>query len=305
MTDSKPAITIIIPTLASGQRRETIYRAIASVRGQEGVEVTIMLVVNGNRFDPTLLAELRADPGLKVLYREEGNAPKAVHFGVTQVQTPFFGILDDDDELLPGALKLRVAPLLEDPAIDVVVGNGYREPHTRLNIRHMDYAQREPLLSLFIQNWLGSCAGLYRTSTVTPDFFDHSATYHEWTMLAFQLALKRRIRFLNEPTHQIHDSSSSISKTEAYLLARPQLYRDMLRYDIPADVRRKIREKLATAYHDASDSSLAHGKLGAAWNYHVRSLFLPGGLSFLSYTRKLLPLPGIRKPPPRTASPKS
>lgn len=57
---------------------------------------------------------------------EEGSLPRALIAGRRTVATPFYSFLDDDDELLPVAIDLRLAPLLADPAVDIVASNGYQ-----------------------------------------------------------------------------------------------------------------------------------------------------------------------------------
>ena len=69
---------------------------------------------------------------------------------------------------------------------------------------------------------------LFRTASVSPEYFDPDARHQEWTYLAFQLALTKRLVFISEPTHKIHDSPRSVSKSDAY---RKEIFRQEYKYD--------------------------------------------------------------------------
>ena len=151
----------------------------------------------------------------------------------------------------------------------------------------MRQAENDPLLTLFNENWLASCGGLFRSATVSPDYFDDAAQYYEWTFFAFRLALERRIIFLDIPTFRVHDSPLSLSKTLAYSTAEVHVLRRMLRFAMPARARAALREKLSRAWHGLSDFHRQRGEMQPAWTCHARSLFYPGGLRYLSYTSRL------------------
>src|SRR3954471_16872615 len=123
---SRPAITVVIPTTCEAKRADAIRRGVAGVLDQEGVDVFVVMVVNGKRFDPALVQELRRfDERLSVHMLDEPSYPAACLHGRTLVTTEFFAYLDDDDEFLPGALRTRFAPMLEDPSVDFVATNGF------------------------------------------------------------------------------------------------------------------------------------------------------------------------------------
>ena len=61
-----PSTTVIIPTTAVTSRRASLLNAIHSAGEQSGVATKILVVVNGQRFDPTLLNELRSRKDIKV-----------------------------------------------------------------------------------------------------------------------------------------------------------------------------------------------------------------------------------------------
>src|SRR6185295_1279548 len=90
---------------------------------------------------------------------EAADFPAALRAGRVRVRSPYFAELDDDDELLPGALATRVAAMEAHPDVDVVVTRGYVDHQGRreLNLRDLEGLQADPLRSLLDQNWLAPC----------------------------------------------------------------------------------------------------------------------------------------------------
>src|ERR1700761_782296 len=54
--------SVIIPTIASEARADSLRRAIASVLKQEDAKAHPVVVVNGSRFSSALVRELRGEP---------------------------------------------------------------------------------------------------------------------------------------------------------------------------------------------------------------------------------------------------
>lgn len=288
-----PSVSVIIPTTCEAHRWPLLLRAIRSVQEHGKARVEVIAVVNGGRFDRGCYDELAALPGVRVLYREEGSAPLAQYAGRLAVATDFFAFLDDDDEYLPGAVDARVQALLDDPSLDFVATNGYRhsQGQDQLAVRDGDAVRRDPLSSLGAENWMASCAGLFRSATVDPGFFEKPAAYLEWTYLAYKLASTRRMRFLDLPTFRIYDSPGSLSKSAAYREAELGVIERVLALSLPAHVRRGVERKRGRILHDCAERHRESGQIGLAWRCHLRSLRAPGGGNYLLYSRKLL-IPG-------------
>jgi len=283
-------ISVIIPTTCESDRRTSLLRAIDSVLNQQGTTVELIVVANGSRVDPALLNSLRARSDLRLFYLDTGNLPLAQRYGRSQVTQDFFAFLDDDDEYLPGALATRVAPMLKQPDLDVVVTNGYRMGQgEHIQIKNGAAVNSDPLLALMSENWMASCAGLFRTSAITREFFDGKTNFFEWTLMAFRIvSAGHKLTFLDVPTYRIHDTPNSLSKSEEYQRAVVQILELLLTFDSSPGVRRALKEKLANAFHSVSDSYKQIGDRSQAWQYHLKSLLQPGGLKYLTYTRRLL-----------------
>jgi glycosyltransferase involved in cell wall biosynthesis len=285
------AVCVIIPTLASRERASRLVRAIDTVVAQQDARGLPLVVVNGDRAAPEVLERLRGRPEVRLLVLAEASLPRALRAGRARVDTPHFAVLDDDDELLPDALRIRLDALAEAPDADVAVTSGYFEngDGRALSIEDFRQIQAAPLRMLFVQHWLPPCAGLFRTSTVGADLFDDIPEYREWTYLALRLALARRIRFVARPTFVYRtDTPDSLSKSRAYCLAGPPALARMLTLPLPAEVRAALRVRLGVDQHCASACELGHGNYRAAWRWHWQSLRQPEGWRYLPYSRNLL-----------------
>ncbi len=285
-----PLVSIVIPTLASVGRREQLRSAVQSVLADANGRVKAIVCVNGQRWDASVLAEVEKMGGVCVYKLAEPSLPKAIAYGRSVVKTEFFGFLDDDDELLPGAINERLKILVSKPDCDLVVSNGIRRTALgdQLLLTRLESVPADPLTSLFEENWLPSCGGLFRTATIGQGYFVDYHEYAEWTWLAYRLAIEgKRVAIVNRPTFVVNDTPGSLSKSVAYDNAYIALYRRMLDRNPKASIRKVILRRMASALHDQSSASLKRGETFDAARSHFHSLFLPGGLRFLSYTRHI------------------
>lgn len=302
--DASPAaqvtaqVTVIVPTTAELSRRMEIGRCLDSIRASSTLPVKIIVVVNGRRYDEGVCAWLRVQPDVRYAYVHMPSAPNAVWEGRRMVDTPYFSMVDDDDEYLPGATDLRLAALRERPDADLVVTNAYRrfEGVDALLYHHLAQVQREPLAMLFEANWLTNGNALYRAASVGPEYFADYQPYAEWTWLAFKLGLAgKTIVTLEQPTFRVHVTGGSLSQSDAYFEFYLSLYQQMLAADPPPAIARLVRRHLSGAQHDHSVRALGRGRWREALDWHWRSLRQPGGLQYLSYTRHFL-RPPLRLP---------
>lgn len=291
MTPSPPVSTII-PTMAARERATSLKCAIASIRNSSAVPIKIIVVVNGNRFDTELCSWLREQPDVLYDQIEEGSLPVALARGRELVETEYFSFLDDDDVYLPGATDKKLEILSKNVCTDLVVCNGFRSS-TGNNVAfypRMTDILDDPLAALFHQNWLASCNAVFRSISVPVSFFEHPHPYAEWTWLAFRLAMaNKRLKVVDEPGFRVNDTPGSLSKSDAYKKSYFSLYERMLYALPPTHIARMIRMRIGLAWHTNSSEALANGRLLDALASHVRSLLQPGGLRYLSYTRRLLP----------------
>ena len=284
------AITVIIPTTCRSERAELLRGAIASAICAAPGEVEVLVAINGPHVDERLAAELRRRSELRVVRFVEGSLPIAMRLAMENVESEFFGFLDDDDELLENGMTKRLEALRGDPKAELVLSNGYRhcagrdEPY----LARLGEVSRDPLRALFVENWLPSCGALFRRSRIEPAMFDDFHPHAEWSWLAFRHPGKRIVT-LNEATFRVRvGTPGSLSKSRGYRLSYVSLYERMLAINPPADVRATLRRRLSQAHHDVSEQWL---KEGAMWNsvlHHAKSLAVPYGWRFIGYSRHML-----------------
>lgn len=283
-------VSIVISTLATISRRLQLVRAVESVLIGAKNSTKCIICVNGNQWDPTTIDVLQNRPGVELHQLPEPSLPKAIAFGRSIVKTEFFGFLDDDDEMLPGAIDERLALHLSNPDCDLVVSNGIRRSASgdKTMLDRLESVPANPLTSLFEENWLPSCGGLFRTSMIGQGYFEDYHPYAEWTWLAYRLALEgKKVAIINTLGFVVNDTPGSLSKSVAYDNAYIALYRRMLERNPPSMVRKIILRRMANALHDQSTASLNRGAILEATRKHVESMLLPGGMRFASYSRHI------------------
>ena len=287
---SAAAVSIIVPTLASADRRDHLLRAVRSALAASHGTVKVIVCVNGGRSDADSISTVECIDGVELHKLAEPSAPKAVAYGRSKVTTAFFGFLDDDDELLPGSLDTKLRAFFLQPSCDVVAANGIRRTNggDKIMLRRLNAVPLNPLGSLFEENWLPSCGALFRTATVGQSYFDDHHEYAEWTWLAYRLAIDgKRVAVVDEPTFIVNDTGGSLSKSTAYRNAFLALYERMLERKPPVSIRGVIRRRMANALHELSNDRLNEGELLESTRLHLRSLLLPGGLRYVSYSRRI------------------
>ncbi len=282
-------VSVIVPTTALVERGPLLRRALDSILGQTGVRAIPTVVVNGPGRDPAITRDLLADPRLRVVVREPGGLAAALRAGRRRVDTPWFAELDDDDVLLPGALRLRL-DALDGIEHDCVVTNGLRRNggEDTLHIADIRAVERDPIRAFFESNWLLPGSYLCHTDRVGR-VFDGMPSSLECSFLALRLAASYRVRFVDRPTVVWHvDTPGSLSKSREWILAQASAYRRILDLDLPRHARREVRERMVRDCHMVAHLYLQEGRMREAWRWHLRSLVGPGGQRFVLYTRKLV-----------------
>lgn len=283
-------LTIVIPTTCSIARGPCLLRAIDSVKRATDLPVRVLVIANGPAVSTVVLEKVRERPEVVVLRQDEGSYPKAVALGRMNVYTKFFGVLDDDDEFMPGALGRRIDVLLKDLDADVAVSNGMREIAGVLSPMHpgLSGIEENPLRALLHANFLASCAAVFRSGSVGPEFFQQPQGYAEWTWLGFKLCIAgRKFRPIDAYDYIVHDTPASLSKSAAYHRSYVSLYDRMLSNSLPTWARRRIHAKRCAAYHELSVRALDRGEISESLSMHWRSLRPPHGLRYFLYGRHI------------------
>jgi glycosyltransferase involved in cell wall biosynthesis len=285
------AVTVIIPTLGLRERAGCLQAAIASALAQEGVCPTVLVVLNGARRDADVECALRKDRRIELLVREQGGLPAALAAGRAMVTTPWFTALDDDDFLLPGALLLRVRALEERAECAAVMTNGFRRNGSgdELHVKADNRVHADPLRTMLEGNWFLPGSWMCRTERVGVRIFEEMPSYLECTYFALRIAAEHPIVWRDTPTVVYSvGSPAAESLSRAYVLGQVAGLRRIIALNLPEDVRRALRARIAGAYHAAADHERTAGALLEAWRWHLASLMQPSGWRYLPFTRHLV-----------------
>ncbi len=286
----RQAVDVVIRTAGRSERRTSLQRAVQSILNQQGVAARPIVVITDNL--PHLATELACEPRVKVHHVGQPTSPgRALGIGRSVIQAPFYAFLDDDDELLPSALEMRLDIMRADPAVDLVVTTGYWVSGNRRQIHIPDITrhQNDSLNGMIERCWLTSCGGLYRASAISQRHFEGLPDLCEWTYFAFRLSLERlNVRFLDLPTYNVYDTPGSLSKTEGFLEATLCVLQAMRSQPLRAAERASLERKYRAALHGAAEHYRQANQLAKAWRFHLRSVKPPYMLRYGAYTRKLL-----------------
>lgn len=287
-----PNVSVIVPTLAEANRASQIKRCIQSIRTSSCNPVQMIVVINGSKYDATVVGWLQEQEDIVSIQISPPSLPEALIEGRRHVTAPFFSTLDDDDEYLPGATDLKLEAILDNDDIDLIVTNIYRisDKGKEFYYKQHHHLWQPDLRSLFSECWLHNGNALYRSESVGIEFFQNYNQYAEWTWLAFQLSLAgRKALYLNFPTSCYYVTANSLSQSDAYYRAYFPLFKRMLAAAPPPDIAQLIRKRIGSACHSESVRALNSGNRWAALQLHLKSLLQPEGMRYLLYTRRLLP----------------
>lgn len=272
-------IAVLVPSLGSQARAASLRRALASVLSQERVRARAIVVFNGPQIDQPLLEEIGRLPDVRVSVLPDANLPAALTEARRLVESDWLAALDDDDELLPGALARRVAILEARPECAAVVTNGIRRGRggDELHLLPDDAIEDAPMQAMLAKNWMLPGCWLCRSDALPEGVFAQMPRYLENTYLALALAGSVRIAFdLGEPTliHNL-DTPNSTSASADYRLGQEAGLRRILELDLPLDVRREYERRLGAACSSAAAVRVQQGELSVAWRLALRSLAYP------------------------------
>jgi glycosyltransferase involved in cell wall biosynthesis len=281
---SSGTTTVIIPTLCAASRAALLRQAIDSILSQGDCVAQILVVVNGDRWEPATVEALKYDPRIVIEMLATASAPASQRRGRELVRTKYFAFLDDDDVYLPNALATRIAAIEETEA-DLVSTDGLRfgKPNCQVS---GTVVNSDPLSALTRGNWLASCGGLYRTASIGLEFFDGTFPQYEWTMIAFRVvSAGRKIHFLDDVTYSLGDTPGSASKeTSASALNAQLAVMEYMFRNAPPRVRDAFRRRYIQELYDASWSQLRHGERSEGWRNYWRCL-AAGGFRYILFLR--------------------
>jgi glycosyltransferase involved in cell wall biosynthesis len=285
------SVTVIIRTGAAKERGPLLQRAIASVLAQPNVQTTCIVVVNGLMADPAVVEALREDRRLQCIVDLRADKRAATLIGRQAVRTEFFAYLDDDDEFLIGGLALRAQFLRNHPDIACVATNG---EYVRDGAIAPVFSEGKRIKTDYVgsllrhQNWLASCGGTFRTALVGQQYFADLPLHREWTLIAYRIATRLPVEYLDVLTYRVYCTPSSQSKQPTYINAGAHVARLMLAWRTEARRERVLLRNENRAYRSACSYYRIAGDFWNAWRFYLRAIMSPFGIGFLPYAVLLI-----------------
>lgn len=301
-----PLCTLAIPTTCRTERVHGLRRAIASVLSQDYPNIELIVSLNGNSYDRRECQRLQSHAQIRLVTEPTASLPLGI-LRARQASRGFaIGFLDDDDELLPHSVTVRMAALRSDALVVAAFTNGVRVGGPKDDVVVDDRLDQKDLLnSLLTRNWNASCATLYRASVFTESFFADSCPYREWTYFGAKATLAGPIRYIPIHGYRIHRQVGSLSTTHEYRNYGIDALNRLQRLPIPSHVRRHLRRKIAAEFHYIAGRELRRGHRARALAAWLRALAVtPYALRYVPAWRHLFTrsVSSLRKvhPSPKT-----
>lgn len=306
MGNHRRLFTVVIASRCDDARGELLRRACDSVRAMAGdLDYSIILVANGTRVSSQVLESMEARHDVRLIRLRSGSHPLARRVGAEFADSEFLGFLDDDDELIPGTLALRVEYFRQHPDVDVLVTDGLRvSGQVETRIFPAPETRSTDLIETMMRAGWGAGAITLRTQSVDLSAFDAEFRHLEWTLTVLKLARRHRFGFLDELTYRYYENTpDSLSKLFEHSLAAPEVWRRLSEVYAGTRYETAVRRRYGRECHNVAVAYALQGRMRDAWRFHFKSLASPGGLAMLPFTARLL-LGSLARPFTRDAAAK-
>jgi len=110
--EGAPLVSVAIPTRG---RAVWCAEAVASALGQEGVDLEVVVALDGDDPETRARLEALADPRVRVVVQAAAGRSAARNLAWRSTRAARIAFLDDDDRLLPGSLAARLEALARHP----------------------------------------------------------------------------------------------------------------------------------------------------------------------------------------------
>jgi len=203
---AEPSVAIIIPTY---NRPALVQKAVESVLAQSPRPQEVIVVDDGSTDGtPEILARFRGE--ITVL-KHSGNrgALAAKNTGLSSARSDWLGILDSDDELLPGALERLLEAIRTSPSsVGTVIGNCVQVPggdFTGKGVNRDTVLGYEDFLSGRVR---GEFWGLFRREVLGGRRFDERLRGGFESTLWFELYKQALVYYVHHPVRLYRRGSS-------------------------------------------------------------------------------------------------
>ncbi len=217
-----PLVSVVIPAY-NGQKY--LPEAIASVVGQDYVNIEIIVVDDGSSDSSVALAE--GFPGVRVIRKANGGVSSARNRGIEESLGEFVAFLDHDDVHHPDKTARQVAALAENPEL------GFALCHKQYLIHGEPPPWfRGPRDGTPVQGFVPSCWMVRRSTFDSVGVFDEEFTNgsdYDWLARAKDLGINYAMLSDVLVTYRVHGANesgnASAVKRDMLLLLRNSVHR--------------------------------------------------------------------------------
>jgi len=243
MTENRPLVSIITPSLNAGR---FIERALRSVTDQDYGHVE-HVVVDGGSTDGTMDI-LARNPRVRVISAPGSGQTEAINRGISVASGEIIGWLNSDDFYLPGALAAVVHAFERDDSVDVVYGEMQFVDASGRFVRHLRNTPFDKRMLFFYGCYIPSTATFWRRRVTDEGHLLDTGfrVAMDWEWFMRMTVLGYHFQFVNRLIASFTKRADSISATHQDLerMECEEIWRTYLPYFSEKPVGRLKRKGL-------------------------------------------------------------
>jgi GalNAc5-diNAcBac-PP-undecaprenol beta-1,3-glucosyltransferase len=222
--EARPFVTIVTPTY---NRAYCLDRSISSVLSQSFRDLELIIVDDGSTDGTAEMLKGYTDERIRVVVHESNRGVAAAkNTGLDNARGDWIGILDSDDEYLPGALERlvdRIRSISPDEKLGTIIGNSMRQDGTLtgLGVAEDGFIPYKDLISGRVR---GEFTGLFSRAVLGASRLDEKLLSFEST-LWLELYKRSSTYYMNFPVRIYHvgnpdqlSSSTTLSDRSARMV---------------------------------------------------------------------------------------
>ncbi|MBU2693453.1 MAG: glycosyltransferase, partial [Candidatus Eisenbacteria bacterium] len=137
-----PVVSVIIIT---HDRSRYLKEAIESVLAQTYKDLEIIVVDDGSTDDTRSVVEGLNDLRIRYFYKDHSGISDSRNYGISKARGKYILWLDDDDLLMPNALRLQIEIFEREPQTDIIyVDHYFMDNHGKVDYHCYDYRSDDP-----------------------------------------------------------------------------------------------------------------------------------------------------------------
>ena len=172
-----PLITVVVPVYNDADR---VGHCISSLRAQTWRDLEILVIDDGST-DGTAQAVAKHlnDPRVRYLYKPHSGRPETRNLGIQEARGAYVGWLGSDDEAFPNRIRLQAEAIQQNPAIDIVHGDGFiiRPDGNLHEMRRYRPITAEEFPRMLMAGFSGICPILDTTAVIRRRLYERLGNY--------------------------------------------------------------------------------------------------------------------------------